>query len=173
MKLIKINRFSDDRGFFQETYHYEQYATAGITESFVQDNWSRSTKGVLRGLHYQLKHSQSKLISVVRGEIFDVAVDIRKDSPTFGKWIEEILSDNDSSQLYIPKGFAHGFCALSDTVDLIYKCSGFYTPEDECRIRWNDPVIGIKWPDIGVKPVLSDKDKEAPLLSEMLEGDNK
>jgi dTDP-4-dehydrorhamnose 3,5-epimerase len=164
VKLIKPRRFTDDRGFFQQTYHCEQYAEAGITPRFVQDNWSHSTKGVLRGMHYQLKHPQAKLVSVVRGEVFDVAVDLRKDSPTFGQWVGQILSAEDGNQLYVPEGFAHGFLVLSEVVDFMYKCSDFYAPGDEYGIRWNDPDILIEWPDPGMEPILAEKDLAAPML---------
>ena len=165
VKLVKPRVFSDDRGFFMQTYHYEQYCEAGIDVRFVQDNWSRSTKGVLRGLHYQLEHAQDKLVSVIRGEVFDVAVDIRKGSPTFGKWAGAILSEENKYQLFVPKGFAHGFCVLSDAVDFVYKCSDFYTPGDEYGIHWNDPDIGIDWPASDV--VLADKDLQAPWLKDV------
>ena len=165
VKLIKPRVFKDDRGFFIQTYHYEQYREAGIDVRFVQDNWSRSTKGVLRGLHYQLEHGQDKLVSVIRGEVFDVAVDIRKGSPTFGKWVGAILSEENKHQLFVPKGFAHGFCVLSDEVDFVYKCSDFYTPGDEYGIHWNDPDIGIDWPLDNV--ILADKDKTASLLKDV------
>ena len=138
VKLVKPRVFPDDRGFFLQSYHCEQYREAGIEVRFVQDNWSRSVKGVLRGLHYQLNNPQDKLISVVRGAVFDVAVDIRRGSPTFGLWVGEILSDDNKHQMFVPKGFAHGFCVLSDEVDFVYKCSDFYTPGDEYGIRWND-----------------------------------
>jgi dTDP-4-dehydrorhamnose 3,5-epimerase len=147
VKLIKPRVFPDDRGFFLQTYHQDQYFQAGIEVRFVQDNWSRSTRGVLRGLHYQLKHAQDKLVSVVRGEVFDVAVDIRRGSPTFGKWVGQILSDSNRHQMFIPKGFAHGFCVLSGEADFVYKCSDFYAPGDEYGIRWDDPDIGVHWPD--------------------------
>jgi dTDP-4-dehydrorhamnose 3,5-epimerase len=159
---VKPRVFQDARGFFVQTYHHEQYRKAGIDVRFVQDNWSRSTRGVLRGLHYQLKNAQDKLVSVVRGEVFDVAVDIRKGSPTFGKWVGAILSEENKHQLFVPKGFAHGFCVLSDEVDFVYKCSDFYTPGDEYGIRWNDPDLNMKWPL--EKPILAEKDRRAPLL---------
>jgi dTDP-4-dehydrorhamnose 3,5-epimerase len=130
----------------------------------VQDNWSRSTKGVLRGLHYQLKNPQDKLVSVVRGEVFDVAVDIRQGSPTFGKWVGEFLSDQNHHQMFIPKGFAHGFCVLSQEADVVYKCSDFYTLGDEYGIHWNDLDIGIDWPLTDV--ILADKDLQAPRLKD-------
>ena len=165
VKLIKPRFFPDDRGFFQQTYHEKQYREAGIDVRFVQDNWSRSTKGVLRGLHYQLKHGQDKLVSVIRGEVFDVAVDIRRDSPTFGKWVGAILSGKNHHQLFVPKGFAHGFCVLSDEVDFVYKCSDFYATGDEFGIRWNDPMIGIQWAAFDF--LVSEKDQRAPLLKDV------
>ncbi|HEY5653364.1 MAG TPA: dTDP-4-dehydrorhamnose 3,5-epimerase [Pontiella sp.] len=165
VKLIKPRRFNDGRGFFQQTYQYEQYAAAGIDVRFVQDNWSRSTKGVLRGLHYQFENPQSKLVSVIRGEVFDVAVDMRRSSPTFGQWVGEILSQENGCQLFVPKGFAHGFLVLSDEVDFIYKCDDYYAPGDEYGVIWNDPAIGIEWPDIDV-PLVSEKDAVLPLLAD-------
>jgi len=170
VKLIKPRRFDDNRGFFQQAYHYEQYAEAGIGAQFVQDNWSRSTKGVLRGLHYQLKHPQAKLISVIRGEVFDVAVDLRRGSPTFGKWAGAVLSEENNHQLYVPEGFAHGFMVLSDTVDFMYKCSDFYAPGDEYGVIWNDPEIGIGWPDVET-PIISEKDLKLPLFAEAIKFD--
>ncbi len=161
LKLIKPRRFDDTRGFFQQTYHRELYAEAGIDTMFVQDNWSRSTKGVLRGLHYQYANSQAKLVSVIQGEVFDVAVDMRISSPTFGKWDGVILSGESSHQLFIPKGFAHGFLVLSETVDFIYKCDDFYIPGDEYGVLWNDPAIGIEWP-LDIAPVVSEKDAMLP-----------
>ncbi|MEI8205485.1 MAG: dTDP-4-dehydrorhamnose 3,5-epimerase [Kiritimatiellales bacterium] len=162
VKLLKPRRFDDGRGFFMQTYHEKQYHEMGINVRFVQDNWSRSTQGVLRGLHYQLEHAQDKLVSVIRGEVFDAAVDMRYASPTFGKWVGTILSEKNHHQLFIPKGFAHGFCVLSNEVDFVYKCSDFYTPGDEYAVRWNDPSIGIQWPD--QKFLVSEKDQMAPLL---------
>ena len=167
VKLIKPRVFPDDRGFFCQTYHEQQYREAGIDVTFVQDNWSHSSKGVLRGLHYQLKNPQAKLVSVLRGEVFDVVVDVRCGSPTFGKWVGEILSEENHHQLFVPKGFAHGFCVLSDEVDFVYKCSDFYTPGDEYGIRWDDPDIGINWPLKNV--VLAEKDREAPFLGKRLD----
>ncbi len=168
VKLIKPLVFKDDRGFFQQTYHEEQYREAGMDVRFVQDNWSRSAKGVLRGLHYQLRNAQDKLVYVTRGEIFDVAVDIRKGSPTFGKWVGAILSEENHHQMFIPKGFAHGFCVLSAEVDFMYKCSDFYTPGDEYGIFWNDPDIGIQWP--GTDYCVAEKDRQAPLLKNVPAG---
>jgi dTDP-4-dehydrorhamnose 3,5-epimerase len=165
VKRINPRFFPDDRGFFQQTYHYEQYRAAGIDVRFVQDNWSHSIKGVLRGLHYQLEHAQDKLVHVIRGEVFDVAVDIRQGSPTFGQWVGEILSEENHCQLFIPKGFAHGFCVLSSEADFVYKCSDFYTPGDEYGIRWDDPEIGINWP--GMNFLIAEKDRQAPLLQDI------
>ncbi len=165
VKLIKPRRFKDDRGFFAQTYHEREYREAGIDVRFVQDNWSHSSRGVLRGLHYQLKNPQAKLVSVMRGEVFDVVVDVRRGSPTFGKWVSEILSVENGHQLYVPVGFAHGFCVLSETVDFFYKCSDFYAPGDEYGIRWNDPAVKIDWPKCG-EFILAEKDKGAPLLSD-------
>lgn len=167
VKLIKPRWFSDDRGFFQQSYQAEQYREAGIDVTFVQDNWSRSSRGVLRGLHYQFKNVQDKLVSVIRGEVFDVAVDIRKGSPTFGKWVGQRMSGENHHQLFIPKGFAHGFCVLSDEVDLVYKCSDFYTPGDEYGIIWDDADLNIKWPTM-IDPIISDKDAGLPALADAI-----
>lgn len=164
VKLITPRRFIDDRGFFQQSYQREQYVDAGINVEFVQDNWSRSTKGVLRGLHYQYEHPQSKLVSVIRGAVFDVAVDMRNNSQTFGQWVGEVLSDENNRQLFIPKGFAHGFLVLSDIVDFIYKCDDYYAPGDEYGVSWNDPDIGIEWPDV-INPLVSEKDALLPNLA--------
>jgi dTDP-4-dehydrorhamnose 3,5-epimerase len=154
--VIEPRVFRDDRGFFWETHHARRYAESGITDPFVQDNASRSAKGTLRGLHYQLKRPQGKLVWVVRGEVFDVAVDIRKSSPTLGKWFGMRLSGEEPKQLYIPPGFAHGFCVLSDSADFMYKCTNLYAPDDERGILWNDLDIGIAWPV--AEPLLSAKD---------------
>jgi len=165
--LIEPDVFEDDRGFFMETHHQKRYREAGIDRVFVQDNHSHSKRGTLRGLHYQLKHAQGKLICVIRGQIFDVAVDIRRGSPTFGKWSGAYLSAENNHQLFIPEGFAHGFSVLSATADVIYKCTDFYTPGDEYGIFWADPVIDIDWQ---IKsPVLSEKDTQNPKLSEIPE----
>jgi len=165
--LIEPRVFGDERGFFQETYRKSQYIEAGFPE-FVQDNHSRSRKGVLRGLHYQLVQPQGKLVSVTRGAVFDVAVDVRKGSPTFGEWTGHILSDENHHQLYVPSGFAHGFCVLSDEVDFTYKCTDYYHAESEQAILWNDLDIGIQWPDCG-ELTLSAKDQAANRLGEMSE----
>ena len=157
----------DGRGFFVETYHAERYAASGIDVSFVQDNHSRSTRGTVRGLHAQLRHPQAKLVRVLRGRIFDVAVDIRRGSPTFKQWVSVELSDENFRQIYVPTGFAHGLCVLSDTAEVEYKCSRLYDPGDELRLLWNDPEIGIEWPL--ESPSLSDKDRNAPPLDAMPE----
>jgi dTDP-4-dehydrorhamnose 3,5-epimerase len=163
--LIEPTVFGDARGFFLESYHAQRYAEAGIPDHFVQDNHSRSQRGVLRGLHYQLTHPQGKLVWVTSGEVFDVAVDIRKGSPTFGRWVGVTLSADNHRQLYIPPGFAHGFCVLSETVDFLYKCTDFYHPEDEGGVLWCDPNIGVNWPV--TTPVLSEKDQRYPRLVEV------
>ena len=161
--VIEPRVFRDDRGLFWETYHARRYAEAGITGPFVQDNSSRSVKGTLRGLHYQIKRPQGKLVWVVRGEAFDVAVDIRRSSSTFGKWFGMHLSGEEPRQIFIPPGFAHGFCVLSDSADFMYKCTDFYTPDDERGIIWNDPDLGISWP-IGERR-LSKKDQRFSTLA--------
>jgi dTDP-4-dehydrorhamnose 3,5-epimerase len=165
--LFEPKVFGDDRGFFFESYNQKNFEEAtGLSPDFVQDNHSRSTKGVLRGLHYQLPPmAQGKLVRVVQGEVFDVAVDIRKSSPTFGKWVGEILSADNKKQLWIPEGFAHGFLTLSDTAEFLYKTTAFYAPDYERSIRWDDSAINIKWPYDG-KPILADKDAAAPWLAD-------
>lgn len=159
--------FGDHRGFFMETYHVKQFAQMGIDVQFVQDNHSGSQQGTLRGLHYQIRHTQGKLLRVVEGEIFDVAVDLRKNAPTFGRWVGEILSSENKLQLWIPPGFAHGLYVLSDWAELIYKTTDFYAPDWERTLMWNDPEIGIEWPLIpGQDPILSEKDKRGKPLRE-------
>ncbi len=165
--IIEPAIFGDQRGFFQETYNQAKYSEFGIPESFVQDNHSRSRRGVLRGLHYQLIQPQGKLVSVVRGEVFDVAVDVRKGSATFGQWEGVILNDTNHRQLFVPPGFAHGFCVLSDEVDFVYKCTDYYHPASERSILWNDPRLNIDWPLKEDEVSLSEKDKFALPLSEM------
>ena len=156
----------DARGFFLETYHQQKFSELGIPDVFVQDNHSRSAKGTLRGLHYQLRHAQAKLCRVVEGEALDVAVDIRLGSPTFGRWTSERLSAERQNQIFIPPGFAHGFVALTDTVQFLYKCSDFYDPSGEYGIIWNDPGLAISW---GVaNPLVSEKDAMYPTLAAML-----
>ena len=162
--IIEPKVFGDERGYFMETYKEKDFIDAGLNYKFVQDNQSRSRKGVLRGLHYQKNHPQAKLVRVIQGEVFDVAVDLRKDSPTYGKWVGVILSAENKKMFMIPRGFAHGFVVLSDTAEFVYKCDELYHPEDEGGIMWNDPEIGIVWPYEG-EPLLSEKDKEHPLLS--------
>ena len=157
--------FQDHRGFFLETYHREKYAAGGIDAVFVQDNHSRSKRGILRGLHAQGRFPQGKLVRAVEGAIFDVAVDIRRGSPTFGRWVGFELSAENFQQLYVPPGFAHGFCVLSESAQVEYKCTDLYRPDDELAVRWDDPEIGIRWPI--EEPVLSAKDAAAPRLSEV------
>ncbi|MHC6203921.1 dTDP-4-dehydrorhamnose 3,5-epimerase [Breznakiellaceae bacterium SP9] len=158
--LYEVNPrvFEDSRGYFFESYSERVFRDAGINAAFVQDNQSRSTKGVLRGLHFQKQHPQGKLVHVVEGEVFDVAVDMRSNSPTYGKWYGVVLSDAKHTQFYVSPGFAHGFLVLSGTCIFTYKCTDFYHPDDEGGIIWNDPHIGIKWPDIGMDYILSSKD---------------
>ena len=156
---------SDDRGFFMETWQARRFREAGIDAEFVQDNFSQSSKGTLRGLHYQIRHPQGKLVRVVAGEVFDVAVDLRKSSANFGQWVGEILSAEDKHLLWVPPEFAHGFLVLSDTATFEYKCTDYYAPDYERSIRWDDPDIGIEWPlPAGAEPVLSSKDANAPFL---------
>ena len=161
--IVTPRVFSDSRGFFLETFHSEKYAAKGITGPFVQDNWSHSIKDTLRGLHFQNPNAQGKLVCVTRGAVFDVAVDIRVGSPTFGKWFGLELSESNRKQLWIPPGYAHGFCSLSDDADFLYKCTALYAPDCEHSILWNDPTIGIDWPT--KSPLLSRKDLEAPTLA--------
>lgn len=160
--IIKPKVFKDYRGFFTETWNLDKYKDIGLVEEFVQDNWSRSTQNVLRGLHYQKKYPQGKLVSVRTGSVFDVAVDIRKESSTFGHWYGEVLSDENHLQMYVPPGFAHGFYVLSETADFTYRCTEYYKPEDETGIKYDDPNIGIKWPSS--EPVVSSKDSKLPYL---------
>jgi len=164
--IIEPQVFSDARGFFMETYHQRRYAESGINRTFLQENLSRSVRGTLRGLHYQLKYAQAKLIQAIRGEVFDVVVDIRRGSPHFGQWIGVILSEENKRQLFVPDGFAHGFCVLSDSADIVYKCSDFYAPEDEGGILWSDPNLAIDWPI--ANPLLSEKDSRLPHLADVL-----
>jgi dTDP-4-dehydrorhamnose 3,5-epimerase len=165
--LVEPAVHGDARGFFFECWHADRYAAAGIEGRFVQDNYSHSVRGTLRGLHYQLRHPQGKLVQVLRGEIFDVAVDLRQSSPTFGRWTGEVLSDQNRRQLWVPPGFAHGFYVLSESADVIYKCTDFYVPEDEQVLRWDDPELAIAWPLAdGVRPLLSARDAAATSLGE-------
>ena len=158
--LIEPTVFGDDRGFFMETWQRRRFAEIGIDHDFVQDNYSRSAYGTLRGLHYQIQQPQGKLVWVTSGEVFDVAVDIRKHSPTFGEWVGETLSAGNKHILWIPPGFAHGFCVTSDEADFQYKCTDYYAPSHERAIRWDDPALGIDWPLTG-EPIVSDKDQRA------------
>ena len=159
LKIITPQVFGDARGYFMETYSQRDFAEAGIDVPFVQDNQSASTQGVLRGLHYQINHPQDKLVRCIRGEVFDVAVDLRRDSKTFGKWHGVILSEGNKKQFFVPKGFAHGFYVISEYAEFAYKCSDFYTPGDEGGLIWNDPDIGVEWPLVeGVALNLSDRD---------------
>jgi dTDP-4-dehydrorhamnose 3,5-epimerase len=162
--LVVRKLFRDNRGFFVESFNERAFAAAGLPIHFVQENHSRSNKGVLRGLHYQLEHPQGKLVLVVRGKIFDVVADIRRGSPTFGRWVGNVLDDAELTALWIPPGFAHGFCALSESVDVTYKCTDFYAPNDEHGVKWDDSFLKIKWPMSD--PILSEKDRAYPPLSE-------
>lgn len=163
--LIEPKVFGDARGFFFESYNHKAFKEAtGLDINFVQDNHSKSSKGVLRGLHYQIQQPQGKLVRLSQGEVYDVAVDIRKNSPTFGKWVGEILSADNKKQLWIPPGFAHGFVTLSDTAEFLYKTTDYYAPEYERSLLWNDPTIGIEWP-INFQPNLSGKDAVGKVLA--------
>lgn len=167
IKIVKLPVFQDERGFFCETYQKLKFKAAGINENFVQDNHSGSIKGTLRGLHYQLRHTQGKLVRAIVGEIFDVVVDLRKSSPTFGKWVGVKLSAANRFQLWVPKGFAHGFYTLSDWAEVHYKATDYYAPQWERSLRWDDPQVGIEWHLAdGVIPLLSNKDANAPLLQD-------
>ncbi|MGH9837775.1 MAG: dTDP-4-dehydrorhamnose 3,5-epimerase [Blastocatellia bacterium] len=168
--VIEPRVFRDERGFFLETWHREKYRAGGIDAVFVQDNHSRSQRGTVRGLHAQLNQPQGKLIRVIEGEIFDVAVDIRRGSPTFSKWVGAWLSAENFRQIYIPTGFAHGFCVTSETAQVEYKCTAFYDPSSEISVQWNDPEIAVDWPleEIG-PPILSKKDLAAKPLSQLMD----
>ncbi len=160
--IVEPTVFGDDRGFFMETWREDLAEAAGVNVKFVQENHSRSGRGVLRGLHYQVQQAQGKLVRDVRGEAFDVAVDLRRQSETFGQWYGTHLSEDNKRQLWVPPGFAHGFLTLSDTVDFLYKCTDYYAPEHERSLLWNDPDLGIDWPlSPSVTPLLSDKDANA------------
>ena len=163
--IIEPKVFGDNRGYFMETYNEQEFKNNGLDYNFVQDNQSKSKKGVLRGLHFQKTHPQAKLVRVLEGEVFDVAVDLRKGSKTYGKWVGVILSEENKKQFMIPRGFAHGFVVLSETAVFAYKCDDFYHPEDEGGIMWNDPDVNIEWPYHG-ELLLSEKDKVHPLFKE-------
>ena len=158
--------FGDARGFFLQTYQTKEYAAAGLDRAFVQDNLSRSCRGTVRGLHYQLKHPQGKLVSVLRGAVLDVAVDIRRGSPTFGRFEAVELSEENRKQFYIPEGFAHGFRVLTDVADFCYKCTDFYAPGDEYGVKWDDPGLAIPWGDLAA-PIVSGKDQKLPWLADV------
>ena len=165
--VIEPRVFGDDRGFFMETYQSRAFAAAGIADVFVQDNHSRSSRGILRGLHYQIRHPQGKLLRVVAGAVYDVAVDLRRGSATFGRWVGVHLSDENRLQVWVPPGFAHGFYVTSERADVIYKVTDFYSPESERTLLWNDPAVGIDWPLVdGAAPVLSEKDARGKRLGE-------
>ncbi|MGO5413125.1 dTDP-4-dehydrorhamnose 3,5-epimerase [Slackia isoflavoniconvertens] len=172
VKIVDVNAYGDSRGYFMETYKQSDFVAGGIGCVFVQDNQSSSVRGVLRGLHFQIEHPQSKLVRVVSGKVFDVAVDLRKDSATYGKWEGVVLSAENRRQFFIPRGFAHGFLVLSDSAEFCYKCDDVYHPGDEGGLMWNDPTIGIEWPALEgddhfdeSQLVLSDKDRRHPPLS--------
>lgn len=158
--VIEPTVFGDARGYFMETFQKEEFAAAGITDEFVQDNQSKSSRGVLRGLHFQKEHTQGKLVRVTKGEVFDVAVDCRPSSATFGKWVGVTLSAENKKQFYVPKGFAHGFLVLSDEAEFCYKCTDYYDPTAEGGIPYNDPTVNVEWPDCGCEYLLSEKDKK-------------
>jgi dTDP-4-dehydrorhamnose 3,5-epimerase len=165
--VIEPTVFGDERGFFMETFREEEFTSYGIEGPFVQDNHSGSRRGILRGLHYQIHHAQGKLVRVIAGEIFDVAVDLRRNSPTFGCWEGVLLSAENKNQFWIPAGFAHGFYVMSEWAEVFYKATDYYAPEWERSLLWDDPVVGIKWPLInGQRPQLSEKDMKGKLLSE-------
>ena len=158
--IVEPTVFGDERGYFMETFQKEEFAAAGITDEFVQDNQSKSSRGVLRGLHFQKEHTQGKLVRVTKGEVFDVAVDCRPNSASFGKWVGVTLSDENKKQFYVPKGFAHGFLVLSDEAEFCYKCTDYYDPTAEGGIPYNDPTVNVEWPDCGCEYLLSEKDKK-------------
>jgi dTDP-4-dehydrorhamnose 3,5-epimerase len=166
--IIEPKVFGDHRGYFMETYNFEDFKAAGLDMVFVQDNQSKSKRGVLRGMHFQTKHPQGKLVRVIKGEVFDVAIDLRKDSSTYGKWYGVLLTEENKKQFYVPEGFAHGFLVTSEEAEFVYKCTDFYHPEFEGGILWNDPDIGIEWPIQGIDEILlSEKDKNSPQLKDI------
>jgi dTDP-4-dehydrorhamnose 3,5-epimerase len=169
--VIEPSVFGDERGFFMETYNKHTFEQIGIDHTFVQDNQSRSSRGVLRGLHYQLNQPQAKLVRVTLGEVYDIAVDVRRGSETFGQWTGVTLTADNKQMFFIPEGFAHGFCVISESAEFAYKCSDFYAPDEERGIIWNDPQLAIPWPLDGAEPLLSPKDSAYGLLAEMDEND--
>ncbi len=162
--IIEPDLYKDDRGFFLETWQHRKYSALGIEESFVQDNLSRSERGVLRGLHFQEPNAQGKLVTVLSGSVLDVVVDVRRGSPTFGKWLGMELTAESRRQVWIPRGFAHGFCTTSESADFFYKCTGYYDRNSERTIRWDDPEIAVEWPIQG--PIVSPKDRAAPFFKD-------
>lgn len=174
LKIITPAVFGDARGYFMETYNYNDFKEAGIDQVFVQDNQSASKKGVLRGLHFQINFPQDKLVRVIKGEVYDVVVDLREGSKTFGKWHGELLTEENKKQFFIPKNFAHGFIVLSDYAEFCYKCTDFYHPNDEGGLLWSDPEIGVKWPiPEGMELTLSEKDTKWPGIKTYMENKNK
>ena len=167
VKIIEPAVFGDERGFFMETWQQDKFSKLVAERIFVQDNHSKSKKGILRGLHYQMENTQGKLVRVVSGEVYDVAVDVRKDSPTFGKWVGVLLSAENKRQLWVPEGFAHGFYVMSEDAEFVYKCTDYYNPESEQTIIWNDPFLSINWP-ITEQPILSEKDKSGLMFEQVL-----
>jgi dTDP-4-dehydrorhamnose 3,5-epimerase len=167
--VIEPTVFGDERGYFMETWRADEFAEAGLPVHFVQDNQSKSRKGVLRGLHFQKKNPQGKLMRVISGEVYDVAVDLRKSSATFGKWYGVPLSAENKKQFYVPEGFAHGFLVLSEAAEFVYKCTRFYDPNDEGGLAWDDPSVGIKWPMVQLDILLSEKDQVLPKLASLAE----
>ena len=166
--IIEPKVFGDERGYFMESYNKEDFDAAGLTMTFVQDNESKSSKGVLRGLHFQTQHTQGKLVRVTKGSVYDVAVDLRKGSPTYGQWEGVLLTDENKRQFYVPEGFAHGFLVVSDEAVFNYKCTDFYSPEHDGGVLWNDPDIGIEWPLEGIENILlSEKDKKQKKFKEL------
>jgi dTDP-4-dehydrorhamnose 3,5-epimerase len=169
VKIIQPQVFGDERGFFMETYRANIMDELTGGKPFVQDNHSKSTQGILRGLHYQIKNTQGKLVRIVKGIVFDVAVDMRENSPTFGQWVGEVLSEENKKQLWVPEGFAHGFYVMSEEAEFVYKCTDYYAPEHEHSLIWNDPSVGIDWPLVeGKQPLLSVKDEQGVLFSEAI-----
>jgi dTDP-4-dehydrorhamnose 3,5-epimerase len=165
--LLEPTVFGDERGFFYEAFNQQTFAGLGFTQQFVQDNQSRSPRGILRGLHYQIRQPQDKLVRCLRGTIFDVVVDIRRGSPTFGRWVTAELSESNKRMLWVPKGYAHGFVVTSDSADVLYKVTDYWSKEHERGLRWNDPAVGIPWPDLGLAPQLNPRDAGWPLLADI------
>jgi len=166
VKIIEPAVFGDERGFFMETWQQKKFEELVAPRTFVQDNHSKSAKGILRGLHYQTENTQGKLVRVVAGEVFDVAVDMRRSSPTFGQWVGVLLSAENKRQLWVPEGFAHGFYVTSDSAEFVYKCTDYYNPNHEHTLQWNDPSVGIEWPIADGEPLLSAKDRVGKLFNE-------